>query len=106
MNGLQIFTSIFAVTAMAVSLTAIVAVLRSDLRHKWLWVIGSLVGFIGPGINWTVPDDIALLFGVSIPPVMVFKLLAAGQWYVKTGFPIVAIVALARSRSGSSEEPS
>ena len=49
---------------------------------------------MGLGIDWSAPDDLILLFGVTIPVVMVFKVLVTGHVYVKTGFPIIAIVAL------------
>jgi hypothetical protein len=62
--------------------------------------VGSLFGFVGVGLNWTQPDDLILLFGVQIPPVVVFKVLATQFVIVKAQFPIVALVALGKSDFG------
>lgn len=62
MNGYQLVTAAFAFGTVAVSIWAIVAVTRSkELGRKPLWMIGSLLGFIGFGLNWTHPDDLILL---------------------------------------------
>ena len=61
-------------------------------------MIGCLFGFVGFGIDWTTPDDVIILFGITIPVVMVFKVVAKGQMIVKTGFPIVSVVALIKAR--------
>jgi membrane protein implicated in regulation of membrane protease activity len=61
-----------------------------------------LFGFIGLGIDWTTPDDLILLIGVSIPVVNVFTVLATGQTIIKTGFPIIAVAALIKIGSTTS----
>jgi hypothetical protein len=99
-NIYQVIVFGFAVLVVAVSAGAVVVVAKTpNLRFKPLWIIGSLLGFVGLGIEWTKPDDIILLFGVSIPVVMVFKVIATGQVIVKTGFPVVAIIALVKALS-------
>ena len=57
-----------------------------------LWVIGSLVGFVGLGVDWSQPDDVYLLFGITVP--VVWTIAVDGHLIVKTGFPIDAAVAL------------
>ena len=100
MNIYQLVVLAFALSAIALSLWAIWAIIRSpDLRFKPLWIMGSLFGFIGLSINWTTPDDLILLFGVSIPVVMIFTVLATGQTIIKTGFPIIAVAALIKIHS-------
>lgn len=99
MNGSQIFVALFAVVVAAISLWSVIAVVRSRaLKFKPLWVIGCLFGFIGFGIDWTTPDDVIILFGITLPVVMVFKVVATGQIIVKTGFPIISVIALVKAR--------
>jgi len=68
MNGLQIIMLLFSLIAVGVDVYAIVAIVRSPaLKYKPLWIIGSLFGFLGLGINWTNPNDIVFEFGIQIP---------------------------------------
>jgi hypothetical protein len=98
MNGYQTFVVLFAALVVVISLWSIIVVVRSPvLKLKPLWVIGCLFGFIGIGIDWTKPNDVVMLFGITIPMVMVFKVIATGQVIVKTGFPIVSVVALVKA---------
>jgi hypothetical protein len=98
-NGYQLTVLLFALLVSAICLWATIVIIRSPrLRFKPLWIIGSLFGFVGLGIDWTAPDDIVFLFGISIPVVTMFKLAATGHVIVKTGFPVVAAVALAEAR--------
>jgi hypothetical protein len=99
MNGYQIAVVIFAILSLSVSAAAILSIIRTkEMRFKPAWVIGSLVGWIGLGINWTAPDNIYLLFGLLVPPVMMFQTIAAGTIVVKTGFPFIAAATLVNSR--------
>lgn len=99
MNLYQILVLAFALFVTGITLWAIAAVVKSpDLRFKPLWIIGSLFGVVGLGINWTAPDDLTFLFGVWIPVVTVFKV-ATGEIIVKAGIPIIAVVALETVRS-------
>lgn len=102
MNVYQIVAALFAVLVIAISIGSIVVVVLSPVFNlKVLWVIGCLFGFVGLGINWTTPNDLILLFGISVPVVMVSKVLITGQVIVKTGFPIVSLEAFAKaSRAG------
>ncbi|WP_189677919.1 hypothetical protein [Sphingomonas glacialis] len=99
MNGSQIFVAIIGFIAASISTWSVIVVVRVPIfRHKPLWVIGCLFGFIGFGINWTTPDDLILLFGITIPVVTIYKVVATGQVIVKTGFPIVSVIALYMAR--------
>lgn len=98
MNGFQITVFVFALMVIAVSVWSIIAIVRSpDFRWKPLWVAGCLIGFVGLGIDWTHPNDLLFLFGFTAPVVIVFKVLMTGQVIVKTGFPMVSAVALAKA---------
>ena len=100
MTGYQLLVSLFGLICLALSIWAIWCVAKSKVRHKAAWIIGSLFGFVGFGLNWTRPNDLILLLGVQIPPVMVFEVLATHVVIVKVQFPIVALVALGKSEFG------
>lgn len=100
LNVFQLIVLLCSVFSALLSLTAIWMVIRSpDLKLKPLWILGSLIGFVGLGINWTVPDDIVLQFGFSIPPVRIFKILANDHVVVQALFPIVALLAILKVTS-------
>ena len=99
MNGNQIFVGCFGLFSLAVSAWALWCVARSRLPYKPAWMLGCLFGFVGFGLVWTKADHLVLLLGIEIPPVNVFTIAATGDQIVKTGFPVVAVVALAKSRS-------
>jgi hypothetical protein len=104
-NGSQIAVVLFGLLSIAVCLWAVVVIIRSPrLRFKPLWLIGSLFGFAGLGLDWTRPDDLTLLFGISIPVVNVYELGATGPAIVKALFPVVAAIALAEARPPSAEQ--
>ena len=106
MNVYQLLVVVFAAACLGSSGWAVVAIVRSKtLRFKPVWIVGSLLGTVGLGINWSQPDDIILLVGLMIPPVMVAKVLPFGSVLVKTGLPVIAMVALGKiySPSGASD---
>ena len=93
----QIIVLMFALFAIGIDVWAIVAIVRAPgVRYRPLWIVASLVGFIGLGIDWSQADDVYLLFGIMVPVVSVFAV--GGHLIVKTGFPIVAAVALVEMR--------
>jgi hypothetical protein len=100
MSGYQLLVTLFGLISLAASIWAIWCVARSKIRYKAAWIIGSLLGFVGLGLNWTKPEDLILLVGVQIPPVVVFEVLATQFVIVKAQFPLVAVVALAKSQFG------
>ena len=93
MNLIQGVILLFALLAITIDIWAIVHIVRTpDVHHRPLWIIGSLIGFIGFSIDWTQADDIYLTMGVTIP--VVWLSVVGGHFIVKTGFPIVGAVAL------------
>lgn len=100
MNVYQLVVAVFGLACIGVSGWAVVAVAKSPtLRWKPAWIVGSLIGTGGLGINWTQPDDIIVLMGLMVPPVMVFKVLPFGPVLVKTGLPVIAMIALGKVHS-------
>ena len=99
MNDDQALVSIFGLLCLTISGWAVWRVARSSIRYKAAWIIGSLFGFVGIGLNWNQSDHLIFLFGVGIPPVQIFKVMPFGPIIVKTMFPIVAPIALARCAS-------
>ena len=92
-----ILVLIFGVFVALVSVAAVIVVVRSPIfRRKPLWIIGSLIGFIGLGATSDPSSHIYLLFGVTLPVVLISKVTFGGAWIVKTGFPFVAMVALGK----------
>ena len=99
MSAQQIFIALVGSVALFITIWAILSIVKTpDLRLKPLWIFGSLFAFFGFTINWTAPGDLYFWFGVQIPFFSVFKFLGSGEWIAKVGFPIVAIVALAKFR--------
>jgi hypothetical protein len=102
MNSYQVVTILFALFAIGIDGWAVVAVARSTvLKYKPLWMIGSLFGFVGIGINWTKPDDIFLELGVQVPIIQVLYFIHTREVAAKVMFPIIAMVALIQSRTAS-----
>lgn len=104
MNGSQLAVVLFGLFSAAICLWAVVVIIRSRrLRFKSLWLIGSVFGFAGLGLDWTAPDDLWFLIGVTIPVVTVFKMAAGGHVMVKAFFPVIGAIALAEGRPPSAD---
>jgi hypothetical protein len=100
MTGLQMFVGSFGLAALAVSILAVRRILKSPhMRYKPLWIVGCLFGFVGFGLNWSAPGDLFFVFGAQIPFVRVLWTAGNGAVVIKAMFPVVAIVALERSRA-------
>jgi len=100
MNAYQVVELSLALIVSAISIYAVVSVIRSpDFRRKPVWIVGCLFGFMGLGISWNAPDDLTLLFGLQIPVVTVFYILPAGPLIVKAMFPFIAAAALIKKHS-------
>jgi hypothetical protein len=104
MNALQIVIVLFALLVSAIDVLAVIVIARSKvLKYKPVWIIFSLCGFVGLGINWSRPDDIFLQFGIQIPVIQVLYFIQARELAVKVMFPIVAIVALIREQTAAGQ---
>lgn len=89
------FVGFFALLCVVISGWAVFRIIQAeDLTRKPLWVIGSLFGFVGFGLDPSVPGHLFLYFGVQIPVVMAWS--STNGFWLKALFPIVALVALVK----------
>jgi len=101
-NVYQMVMLLFGVAVITLDIWAMFHIAKSDqLRFKPLWMIGSLFGFFGLGINWTKPDDIFLQFGIQIPFLQVVLFPKTHEVAAKLMFPLIAAVALVHGRPGA-----
>jgi len=104
MSALQIFIILVGSVALFITVWAVWSIVQSpDLQRKPLWIVGSLFAFVGFTINWTEPGDLYFWLGLQIPFFSVFRFLGSDEWIAKIGFPIVALVALARTQRKRAE---
>lgn len=98
MNGNQLSVLLFSIVSAAISIGAVIAVIRSSrFGLKPPWIISSLVGFVGLGVNWSAPDDLMFTFGFSVLVVRIVKLFGTGHLIVNASFPFVALLALLKA---------
>ena len=91
---------LFLLAAAITMVVAIVTIIRSrHLRYKPLWLIGSLFGFVGLGIDWTIADDLYLQMGIQIPILNLQYFPPVEGMVLKTLFPVIALVAIVKERS-------
>lgn len=73
--------------------TAIVCVKTPIPRRKWLWVIGSLIGFCALSINWTTGEmRFNPLAGYLLGAAVNSSFPGIGPWIITVSLPIVAII--------------
>lgn len=105
MSGLRVFVGSFGLIALAVSLWAVWRTVKSpQMRYKPLWIVGSLFGFAGFSMNWSSPGHLFMLVGIQIPVVIAFKVVGTGYVFVKTMFPLIAVVALVKSDTAQGQD--
>lgn len=81
---------------------------RRWLRRRWLWTLGSLLGFSGLGINWASGDVFLLFINICIPPFRAVRFDPLGPWMLSFGIPVVALIVIAKWRAretGTLEDP-
>jgi hypothetical protein len=94
MSGSQLFVAVFAILSLAISIWAVWRVARApELRFKPLWIVGSLLGFVGFATDFGSAGDLYLTFGIQIP-VLRFWIIGGGHAVVHALFPVVAVIAL------------
>ena len=95
MSGSQLFVAIFAILSIAISILAVWRVARAPgVQFKFLWIIGSLLGFVGFATDFGSAGDLYLSFGIQIP-VLSLRVIGDGNIVVQVLFPVVAAIALA-----------
>jgi hypothetical protein len=81
----------------ALCLTAVVLIWRRRwLKRRWLWTVGSLLGFTGFGLNWSTGAWAFLLINVSALGAGATRAGPFSPWILTFGIPVVAIVVIVR----------
>jgi hypothetical protein len=81
----------------ALCLTAVVLIWRRPwLKHRWLWTLGSLVGFTGFGLNWSTGAWAVLFLNVSLLGAGAAKAGPFSPWILTFGVPVIAIIVIVR----------
>lgn len=100
MNGSAVFVGAFALSAVALCGVAILRIIRAEhLTRKPLWLIASLVGFVGFGVDPGTPGDLLFHIGVQVPPIQGRWSSVEGLW-LKAMFPIGALIVLMKLEGG------
>ena len=82
-----------AVLSVCSSIYAFVACLRlPQSRSKWTWLVITLVGVGGFGVNWTTGELSMRLLYVHLPPAAAFS--GGGPWFVFSSLPLGALLFL------------
>lgn len=82
---------------------------RRWLKRRWLWTIGSLVGFAGFGLNWSTGAWAILFVNVSLLGAQATKAGPYAPWLLSFGIPVVALIVIVRwyrREPGHDGEPS
>lgn len=66
------------------------------LKRRWLWTIGSLVGFFGFGLNWSTGAWAILFVNVSILGAQATKSGPYSPWLLSFGVPLIALLVIFR----------
>ena len=73
-------------------LITLIFVIKTKLDKKWLWIIGSLFGFMKFSINWTTGEIGFKLINFSFLGAGFTKSGDIAPWIITFSIPIVAIV--------------
>lgn len=92
--------------SVAFCLTSMFLVWRSPwLKHRWLWTLGSLVGFTKLGLNWSTGAWDVQLVNVSLLGAGATKAGPFSPWILTFAIPVVAIVVIVRFLRRIRREP-
>jgi len=81
--------------AILVTIAAIIRIWRSGrFRHRWLWTLGSLVGFTTLKMNWSTSEFEFQLISFQVLSVSAFKQPVYAPWVLGVSIPAIALVAL------------
>ena len=93
-SELEYDTLILAIVSILISVYASVLCLRTKgLRRKWLWLIGTLAGFVGYGVNWTTGESAFMPLMFRLPPAGASATLY-GPWTMFVTLPVGALAFL------------
>jgi hypothetical protein len=81
----------------ALCIVAVVLIWRRPwLKRRWLWTLGSLVGFAGFGLNWSNGVWAVLFLNVSLFGITATKAGPFAPWILSFGIPVIAIIVIVR----------
>jgi hypothetical protein len=93
------------VTSVALCLLAVVLIWRRRwLKRRWLWTLGSLLGFAGFGLNWSTGAWAVQILNVSLLGAGATKAGPFAPWILTFGVPVIAIIVIVRWLRGAGSE--
>jgi hypothetical protein len=85
-----------ALLAVAVTLFALVAIVRSHVRRKWLWALGAMVGIGKVTLTWTTGAWAIKPLSVTLFSAGIVQEGATEPWVLSAAFPFFAVLFLIR----------
>ena len=97
-RGLLGYLWLFAMgVCAALCISAVILIWRRPwLKRRWLWTLGSLLGFGGLALNWSTGAWTILLVNVSLLCATASKAGPYLPWNLAFGVPVVAIIVIIR----------
>ncbi len=93
--GFTWFLLMFA--SVATCLIGVVLIWRGRwLKRRWLWTLGSLLGFASFGLNWSTGTWTMSFVNVSLLGATATRALPFGPWILTFGIPVIAIIVIVR----------
>ena len=85
----------FACAALCV--VAVVLIWRRPwLSRRWLWTLGSVLGFASFGLNWSTGAWAVQILNVSLLGVTATKAGPFAPWILTFGIPVIAVIVITR----------
>jgi hypothetical protein len=85
-----------AIVVVGFTLWTAVLIARTEMPHRWGWVVVALLGIGKVAINWTTGEMGTTLFSLPLFGGSISRSGAIGPWIVAFTFPLGAIMALYR----------
>jgi hypothetical protein len=90
----QYIVLLLGAVSLLISGWAVVLCARTKIeKHKWLWVILTLLGVGKLSVDWTTGETLSSLISVQVPTLSAFAALY-GAWVVSAAFPLGGIIFL------------
>ena len=83
--------------SVATCLMGVVLIWRGRwLKRRWLWTLGSLLGFASFGLNWSTGTWTMSFVNVSLLGATATRALPFGPWILTFGISVIAIIVIVR----------
>ena len=79
-------------------IVALTSCVRTKMKHKWIWVIFILLGFVTFRLDWTTGQLDWQLLSFQLLGASAFKMGIAAPWIINVALPIGAIVFLLKRK--------